>query len=176
MNGSPVPPVRVLEYDLGPADALAWESAPRVLSGWRLVALVLWIGLAGAVLGVLPATLAGEPWSIRFVFLGALLLLAFWAAAMLWWNVLVRMRVRRRFRGHVAVVLEERGDRLCERVSGRETVVRTADVAAVVTLPGHVVVCIGEGEVIVPARAFADREEMAAFAARWDEASRDAAE
>lgn len=172
MSGSGTSLRRVYAYRLGFADALAWETAPRELAGWRLVAFVVWVGLAGAVLAALPESRIGEPWSLRFVILGAVAIAAFWAAAILWWNVLARRRARRRFPAPVDATLEEWSDCLRERLPGGETVVRPADIAAVVSLPGHVVVATPERAVIVPLSAFADPDDMAAFAERWDAASR----
>ena len=97
------------------------------------------------------------------------------AGAILWSNLEVRRKAAALGIPDGAVELEDLGDRLSERSADGVRDVAVEDVAQVVTTVGHVFIRAGVRPVIIPAAAFASPAEMAAFAQRWDRASRDAA-
>lgn len=170
MQDTTVRPERVLRYTLGPADRLAFAILRHQLTGWEKFRLLVVVGMAGALASLLPDDMGAVA---RWAAVAAIL--AFGAAAAI---LLSNLDVRRRANGlgiaDGAVELHDLGDCLSERSAGGVREVAVADMEQVVITDRHVFIRAGTRPLIIPASAFADREDMMAFAARWDEASRTA--
>ncbi|HHZ10264.1 MAG TPA: hypothetical protein GX405_15960 [Rhizobiales bacterium] len=161
----------VLRYTLGPADRLAFAILRHELTGWEKFRLLVVVGLAGVAASLLPDDMGK---AARWASVAAILV-AGAAAAILLSNLEVRRRANRLGIADGAVELHDLGDRLSERSASGVREVGVADIAQVTVTDRHVFIRTGERPVIVPAAAFADREAMTAFAARWDGALQAAA-
>ncbi len=172
MQETPISPERVLRYTLGPADRLAFALLRHELTGWEKLRLLVIVGISGLTAGMLPEDMDPVAWWASV----AAILVVGGAAAVLWSNLEVRRKAARLGTPDGAVELEDLGDRLSERSADGVRDVAAGEVAQVVTTAGHVFIRTPTRPLIVPAAAFAGREAMAAFAERWDEASRAAAQ
>lgn len=161
-------PKGVRRYRLEPADALAFESLPRELAGWRLIAYTGWMASAGWVLALLPESLVGSPWDWRFVVAGGVLVGAFWLASHGWRNLLARWRAHRRLSRAVFAELVEFDDCLRETINGATRDMTATEIGIVHVLPDMIVVESRRHAILVPASAFDDADDMATFAARWN--------
>ncbi len=171
MQDTTVRPEQVLRYTLGPADRLAFAILRHQLTGWEKFRLLVVVGIAGAPASLLPDDMGAVA---RWASVAAILVVGA-AAAILLSNLEVRRRAKGLGIADGAVELHDLGDRLSEHSAQGVRDVAAEDVAQVVTTAGHVFIRAGARPVIIPASAFADREDMMAFAARWNEASRAAA-
>jgi hypothetical protein len=170
MRETPIRPERVLRYSLGPADRLAFVMLRHELRGWEKLRLLAVVGVAGLATGLLPEGMGAVAWwaaAIAIMSAGA-------AAAILWSNLEVRRKAARLGVPDGAIELHDLGDRLSEHSAHGTREVAAAEVAQVIATDRHIFVRTADRPLIVPAAAFADREDMAAFAERWDAASRDA--
>lgn len=170
MGETPRPAGRVLRYALGPADRLAFAVLPRELTLWEKLRLLVIVGVAGLLAGMLPEDMGRLAWWASV----AAILVVGGAGAILWSNIEVRRKAAALAVPDGAVELEDCGDHLAEHSADGVRSVSGEDIAQVVATASHVFVRAGDRPLIVPAAAFADRAEMEAFAQRWDTASRDA--
>lgn len=162
---------RLLRYTLGPADSLAFAILRHELTGWQKLRLLVIVGLSGLATGMLPTDIGAVYW---WAAVAAILGIGA-AGAILWSNLEVRRKAARLGIPGGAIELCDLGDRLSERSAQGVREVKVEDVAQVVATAGHVFIRVGVRPLVIPASAFADRADMMAFAAHWDEASRAAA-
>lgn len=139
----------------------------RELTGFKKFRFLAWIVLAGVLVGILPDTWPAYLW--WSVASGIVAVNA--ALAIVWGNLAIRREVSRFRLPKNPVVLEEWQDRLVERSGSGSRSVHYDEIAQVIETEGHVFLRIRDIPFIVPRGAFADRNDMAAFARRVDEAS-----
>ncbi|MCF1708048.1 hypothetical protein L0V05_04365 [Tabrizicola sp. J26] len=164
-----------LTYTLTSADALAWETRRREVTGWGRIVFLLWLGLAGLILAFVPEDWVGPENGWRFYLWLVGLIGVQWGLAALLMTAMAQVKARRRVPEPVLIRLDIFPARLVERRDLAEPVVITPDdIANVLTRSGHVIVATRRDVVIVPARAFADEAAMAGFAKRWDALSHEA--
>ena len=168
MQETPRRQTRVLRYTLGPADRLAFAMLRHQLTGWEKLRLLVILGIAGLLAGMLPEAMGAVAWWAAV----AVILGVGAAAAILWSNVEIRRKAAALDVPDGAVELDDRGDILSERSATGEREIAIEDVAQVVTTDRHVFIRAGLRPVIIPAAAFVDGQDMAAFAAALDEARR----
>jgi len=156
-------PLLTLSYALTPADALAYESLPREMIGWRKWALLIWLGASGGSVAFLPPDWVGPEWSWRF-WLAALVLIAggygLAAAAV---NPSARWRARRRAPPPAFAGVRPWGDHLAVDRDGHKSFAAYETIAAVTITDAYVFIDVPPEVILVPIRAFADRAEMVAF-------------
>lgn len=174
-GGAGAPPHRVRRYRLEPADALAYESLPRELGGWRQIAFMAWMASAGAVLAALPESVVGSPWEWRLIAAGAATVAIFWLASLAWRRLLARWRAHRRLPRAVMAELAEFDDRLRETIDGVPREMAAGEIGVVHVLPTLIVVESRWHAILVPATAFDGAEDKADFAARWNDIADNAA-
>lgn len=172
-GNDPQQPIRILAYRLTPADAVAFEALPRPLGGVTKFVAIVWLALAGAVLALLPESVAGREHSLRWWLVGLVLLAIQFALLVLVHNLRIRRRARRRIPAACDVELAEWGDHLHEKRSGSDVFVSPETIAKVIRTDRHVFIDAPDDVLIIPAAAFETVNDMAAFADGWDEASRD---
>ncbi len=169
------PPLLTLTYTLSPADALAYESLPRELTGWRNTLFLAWLGLAGGAVAFVPETIAGPEWGWRFWLVGLALVAIAYAVARLVMRLAASRRARNRIPAAVDVTLEQWGDHLAATIGDRRLFIAYETIAAVATTSEHVFVTARPDVLIVPLRAFPDHAEMLAFGAHVDRLSHESA-
>lgn len=167
------PPRLDLSFSLTAADALAWESLPRTLAGWRLFVFYLWLGAAGLWLAVLP-----EHW-IRGQLASLLLLLLFvalhWAGASLATTLAAHRRARRRIPAPLGARLIDTGAVLSWQIGAYPVQsIAPAAIRQVLLTPRHLFLDAPPALVIVPLAAFDSPAAAQEFAARWDGLSAEA--
>lgn len=167
-------PLRVHEYTLTRADALAYESLPRELRGWRFLVLLIWLATAGGVLGLLPEEWIGPEGGWLFWLVGVLLLGIAAAVAIGVMTLARHFRARRRVPAPIAMRVEEWGDYLAITEAGnRVRRLPYAKVGQTILTPGHLFLVAPPDLLILPAHSFADPAEMSALARRIDAAGHD---
>ena len=170
MTSDPAPsaeprPLHVLSFTLTRADALAFETLPREIQGWRLALLIVWIGLAGAAVSLLPPDWVSEENGWLFWAWMAGLGLIQYGLAVFAMTLLAHRRAALRLPGPAAVELHDHVDHLEWRENGRPSYVAPETIAQVITTPRHLFVRVEGQALIVPVRAFEDADEMMAYAA-----------
>ena len=171
-------PLKVLRYRLTADDALVWEQLSREFTKAEKRALVLTLFVAGVAYGVaedwVPAIFAGLPGIVKMLIVVACVFLG----QMLWMNVRQHRRARRRFPVPVNMICEAWHDHLSacpvDQPSASQHVVAET-IRQVVVDRGRLFIDDLSGLLILPQSAFADEQDMRAFAAAWDEASEKAA-
>lgn len=162
--------IRTLTYRLTQADALAYGQLHREMTGREKLWFVLWIGIAGMLVGALP-----EGWSAIVWWLAALAIVLVAAAiALAFWNWQARHQAGKMSIPIGDIALEEWGDHLAERSSQGQRFVAYETIAQVVETPNHVFIRSGEMPLVVPKAAFEDAADMAAFARHVDDRSNQA--
>ena len=162
---SPDPlPLESLSFTLTRADALAYETLPRDIRGWRLILLLVWMGLAGAVVSQLPEDWVGEEYRWRFwAWMAAFGSVQYGVAALVM-TILAHLRAARRVPRPLPIEALDHVDHLEWRDADGSIHVAPKTIAQVVATPGHLFVEVDAKVLIYPARAFAGAGEMAAFA------------
>ncbi|GLS85345.1 hypothetical protein GCM10010873_03180 [Cypionkella aquatica] len=153
-------------YRLDRSDALAYLQLKREWSGRAKWALGAWFMAGDIVFGLLPGWIKGpdDGWQSWAVFLGAMALQ--WALVLLGINIWQRFRAARMLPAPIHAEFEEWVD--C--VAGTD--ILTYDCAylspeligQVLETPTHIFVLNYDTAIVVPLRAFADREEAAQIA------------
>jgi hypothetical protein len=168
-------PLLTLSYTLTPADALAYETLPREMIGWRKWALLLWLAGMGGVVAFLPHEWVGPEGGWRFWVIGLALVGVAYAVATLAMTLARHARARRRVPAPVTMVVERWGDHLAIDTAGSRGFIAWETVAAVNATATHVFINAPPQVVIIPLSAFEDAQEMAAFARDIDRLSQDSA-
>ncbi|WP_395812987.1 hypothetical protein [Devosia sp.] len=165
----PHQPLQTLAFTLTRADALAYELS-RPLGGWRRWVLLIWLGLAGAWVAVLP-----EPWveGWRFWVLGALAIGAHYLLATLALNLLARGRAARRVPTRLLTTLEIWGDYLTQQRGSDNLLVSLDAIAATSLTPTHLFIQVPPEVLILPRTAFKDPSGPEALAALIDAAGKE---
>ena len=165
-------PMRVAEYRLDWTDALAWESLPREMQGWRKVVMVLWLAGAGVVLALLPETVAGSEGTVHYYAMLAGLLAVQYAVATIALFGLRHLRARRRFPRPVQVRLEFWGDHLVEHRSdfaAAQVIVPEYCGRFIATSRHMFVPYLRHHILIVPVAAFDSADDLRAEAAAYEQ-------
>jgi len=162
-------PLAVHRFTLTRADALAYESS-RPRTGWRHWAFLIWLGLGGIWVGLLPEAWK-EGW--RFWVIGAVAIGAHYLVATAVLTILTHTRAARRVRVPVEVELEEWGDHLTMQRGDQHIVVALETIAATALTPTHLFIHVPPEVLIVPRSAFPDSEDAATLAARIEDADRE---
>lgn len=168
-------PLHTLTYTLTTTDALAFETLPRELVGWRKWLLLVWLAVAGGLVAFLPAEWVGPEWGWRF-WLAALVLVGIaYGLATAVMTLATHRRARRRVPAPSVVTLEQWGDHLAVTIGGRQQFIAYETIADVAIGKSHVFITAPPEALIVPLSAFADRDEMTAFGEDIDRLSHEAA-
>lgn len=167
-------PLLTLTYTLTTADALAYETLPREMVGWRKWLLLVWLAVAGGLVAFLPAEWVGPEWGWRF-WLAALVLVGIaYALAGAAMTLATRRRAGKRIPAPTVATLEQWGDHLAVTGGGRQLFIAYETIADVAIGKSHVFVTAPPVALIVPLSAFADRDEMRAFGEDIDRLSHQA--
>ena len=167
-------PVATYRYTLTRKDALAWEGLSRELRGWRRLLFLVWLGLAGFELALVPPDWIGDDYGWRF-WLALLALVGLnWLIARLVVMLGRHLRAMRRIPASVEVELEEWGDHLTVRIGERNIVLAYEAVATTTLTATHLFIHAPPEVVIVPISAFADPSEADALAAVIEDAGHEA--
>lgn len=169
-------PLVTLSYTLTSADALAYETLPRELTGWRRWLFLLWMIGAGIVLALLPEDWVGPDWGWRFILIGVALVGLAWLLAAATMTLARHRAARRRLPRPQSVELRQWGDHLEVVTDGRQAVIAYETIAAVTTTATHVFINAPPAVIIVPARAFEEPAEMQTFGADVDRLSQASAD
>ena len=159
---------RVFRYDLGPGDALAWETLPSEARGWRKVGVFApWValGMAWGASGDMASPV------LRLVLTGGAGLVVFLAASALTARAR-RRRARTRVPRSCRMQCEDHGDHLARQSldpPGPTAFVAPETIRQIVNARGRLFIDAPPTLVILPAAAFADGDEMTAFAAAWQD-------
>lgn len=162
----PQTPLAIHRFALTRADAMAYESSRR-LTGWRHWAFLIWLGLGGVWVGLLPDEWV-EGW--RFWVIGAVAIGAHYLVARVVLTLLSHARAARRVPAAIAVELEEWGDHLAMQRGDQHIVVALETIAATALTPTHLFIHVPPEVLIIPRSAFQSPEDSAALAARIDAA------
>lgn len=161
-------PLNTYTYTLEFADALAYERLPAKMIWQHRIGLVIWLGLAGVALGMLPASVVGSPYGIQYWLMGGVLLIIQYGLFRILRDVRRWRRARLRVPLPIKVRLEQWPDCL-EVTEGdkRRTVIFTA-IEALLPTEGYLFVAVDKALVIVPRRAFANDEAIPELAETID--------
>jgi hypothetical protein len=168
MQIEPAQPMLRLDYQLGFADALAYESRPRELRGWRKLVFFVWIALAGAGVALLPEGWTSGEGDWRFWFYGLGFASILYGIAVVVMTFHDRLRAQRRLPRPVDVVLEQWGDHLAVTENGGMRFIAFETISTAYASVSHAIIVVENDVVIVPRRAFAEPGDMEAFAAFLD--------
>ncbi|MGE3875233.1 MAG: hypothetical protein AB7F74_19945 [Parvibaculaceae bacterium] len=157
-------PCRRLVFTLTRADALAYETLPREIGGWRLILLFVWISFGGMAVAMLPENWVGEEGGWRFWFFIAVSGFAQYRLAMVVMRMFRFWRASRRLRHPMAVEMLDHIHHLEWREGGVPFFVAPEAINAIITTPTHAFVHVYGRILIIPARAFGSRHEMSGFA------------
>lgn len=172
---NPHQPIETLYYTLTRADALAWEAQPREMRGWRKALFLVWLGLAGVWLALLPPALVGDRGDWRFWALGAALAGLHWLIAAGVMTLATHLRAGRRVPHPLPVQLDIWGDHLTVRIGNRLAVFADELTAAATLTATHLFIIAPPEVLIVPLTVFDSRAAAAALVARIEAAGRDPA-
>jgi hypothetical protein len=153
-------PLRVYEYTLTPADALAYETLPRALGGWRFALLAIWLASSGAVLALLPEAWIGPEGGWLFWLVGGLLLCVAAVVAIGVMTLATHRRARRLVPVARLMRVEEWGDHFSIATEGRTSAIAYETINVAIVGTAHLFVVAGPDVLIIPERAFADPSEM----------------
>ena len=165
-------PMRVAQYRLDWRDALAWETLPREMRGWRKAVMLLWLAGAGVVLALLPQEVVGAEGSVRYYAMLIGLLAVQYGVATLALTAHRHLLARRWFPAPVQVELQFWGDHLVETRSVRPTpqVIVPEFCGRFIATQTHMFVPYLRDQVlIVPLAAFTSAADMKAEAAAYEE-------
>jgi hypothetical protein len=164
--------MRVADYRLDWRDALAWESLPHEMRGWRKGVMLLWLAGAGIALAALPEAVAGAEGSVQYYAMLVGLLTVQYGIATAALTGARYLRARRRFAQPVQVRLEFWGDHLVESrsdLAGPQVIVPEYCGVFIAT-PSHMFVPYLRDQVlIVPVSAFTSADDLRAEAAAYEE-------
>lgn len=166
-------PLRVYHYTLTRADALAYETLPRSLSGWRFALLAIWLAAAGGVLGLLPEELVGPEGGWLFWLVGAGLLAIAAIIAIAAMTLATQLRARRRVPAPIDMRVEEWGDHFAIEAGGAPRFIAYETINAAIVGAEHLFVVALPEVLIIPERAFDDRSEMRPLARLLNEYDHD---
>ncbi|MCX5568133.1 hypothetical protein [Kaistia nematophila] len=150
------------------ADALAYETLPREIMGWRRILLFLWAGSGGMAVAFLPEGWVGGEGSLRFwAILLACVAIQFGlaTAAMTAWAY---VKAARRLPRPVAVTMLDHVDRLEWQEQGVISVFASETIGPVIQTLTHLFVHAGGRVLILPVRTFDGMAAMSAFANELD--------
>ena len=153
-------PLRVYEYTLTPADALAYETLPRTLGGWRFALLAIWLAASGGVLAVLPEAWIGPEGGWLFWLVGIVLLGIAAAVAIGVMTLATNLRARRLVPAPRLMRVEEWGDHFSIATEGRSSAIAYEAINVAIVGAAHLFVVTKPDVLIIPEHAFADRTEM----------------
>lgn len=153
-------PLRVYEYTLTPADALAYETLPRALGGWRFALLAIWLAASGGVLAVLPEAWIGPEGGWLFWLVGIVLLGIAAAIAVGVMTFATRLRARRLVPAPREMRVEEWGDHFSIATEGRTSFIAYETINVAIVGPAHLFVVAKPDVLIIPERAFTNCTEM----------------
>lgn len=166
-------PFRHLSFMLTRADALAYETLPREIGGWRLILLFVWVGLGGMAVAMLPEGWVGEEGGWRFWAFIAASGFAQYGLAMVVMHLYAHWRAARRLRHPIAVEVLDHVDHLEWRENGVPVFVAPETINAIIKTPTHVFICVSGRVLILPTRAFGSGHDMTAFAEELERRSGD---
>jgi hypothetical protein len=159
----------VLRFRLTTADALAYERLPSEL-GWR-GKVILFAG--PALVGMLAGIFDDLPPIVWWP--GILLLLLLWYTGCAVGNhLLAHRRARLMAAREGSTEVEDRGDRLIVTSGSGTREIPIDRIGQVLIEDGHIFVLCREYPLIIPLRAFVDRERMRAFGVDLDRRSEQA--
>jgi len=166
-------PLRVYEYTLTPADALAYETLPRPLGGWRFALLAIWLATSGAVLALLPEAWIGPEGGWLFWLVGLVLLGIAAAIAVGVMSLATHLRARRLVPAPRQMRVEEWGDHFSIASEGRTSHIAYETINVAIVGVAHLFVVAKPDVLIIPEHAFADRTEMRPLARLLNDYDRD---
>lgn len=161
-------PLRTFEYRLTPQDAVAYSVQRHVLTRGEKFKVMLLVGGAGLIATSLP-----QHWPPLWWWAAAIGMVACACVlAIVWTNFYARKGATKLDAPTGPVRLEEWSDRVVEQSGRGERTAPMDRISEVIATPQHVFLRVGCTPLIVPAAAFADASDMAAFAERIDAASK----
>jgi len=163
-------PLAVYRYSLTPADRLAFAMLRRELTGWEKFRLIVIVGISGMMAGILPEDMRPVAWWAAV----ALILLTGAAAAILWSNLEIRRKASALDVPKGEILVEVWDDHLVVRSQAGLQHLPYEMIGNVVATDAHVFILLHGAPVIVPLRAFEDRQAMRAFAEVVDKRSQEA--
>lgn len=168
-----IPPLQRYAFVLTRADALAYETLPRELMGWRRILLILWVGSGGMVVAFLPEGWVGSEGGWRFWALFLTSLAVQYGLAMVAMTASAYRRAARRMPRPSEVTMLDHFDHLEWRENGVVSVIACETIGPVIETSTHLFVHAGGRVLILPLRAFGSPSEMSAFASELDRRSDD---
>lgn len=169
-------PLHVYEYTLTPADALAYETLPRALGGWRFALLAIWLACSGGVLALLPEAWIGPEGGLMFWLVGLLLLGFAAAVAIAVMTLATRLRARRLVSAPRAMRVEDWGDHFSVTADGRTNVIAYETINVAIVGAAHLFIVAMPDVLIIPEHAFADPSDMRPLARLINDYDNDEAE
>jgi hypothetical protein len=150
------------------SDALAYETLPREIMGWRRILFFLWLASGGMVVAFLPLGWVGNEGGWRlWAFLLASLAIQYGLAtvAMTAW---AHYKAARRLPRPVAVTMLDHVDHLEWQEQGGVSVYAPETIGPVIETLTHLFIHVGDRVLILPVRTFGSGSEMSAFANELD--------
>lgn len=166
-------PLRIYEYTLTPADALAYERLPRPFRGWRFYVLALWLASSGLLLALLPESWVGPEGGWRFWLIGVGLLGVAGAIALGFMALLMRWRAQRRVPAPITMRVEQWAEHFVIEAGGRSRSLAFGDIVGTGATATHLFIVTPRDLLILPAHLFKDLGEMRLLARRLNAFGRD---
>jgi hypothetical protein len=165
-------PLRTTTYTLTSADALAYEQATARLGIFGTLLLIVWLGLCGMLVFLIPLDWAGPRLSWSFSLLVLVLLSIGYVLALLLIARRQMRRARRRLKRPVEMQLVEWPDRLEFSGAGLPRTVLLREIKLGQLTRTHLFFETSADPIILPRRAFPEAGSIEALDARIAEASR----
>lgn len=166
-------PVQRYAFVLTRADALAYETLPREITGWRRFLLILWAGSGGMAVAFLPEGWVGSEGGWWFWALILTSIAVQYGLAMVAMTACAHYRAAHRMPRPIEVTVLDQVDHLEWQEPGGTFVVASETIGPVIETPAHLFVHVDDRVLILPLRAFGSGVEMSAFASELDRRSGD---
>ncbi|MEO6014192.1 MAG: hypothetical protein ABIQ30_11500 [Devosia sp.] len=159
-------PLRTTTFTLTRADALAYEQVAGHMSPLGVLALLLWLGVCGAVAWLIPADWAGPALGFSFSLLASILIAIGYVLVLIGIAARHYWRAGQRIPRPLEITLTEWPNRLSATGAGFPAEIKFTDIRESILARDNLFLVTDDGVLILPRRAFPEDGVIDALAAR----------